>query len=87
MNMSSTVTGRVFKSESIEEYNNMNYINTMKARAAKGNSKNTAEPKQEVRHTVEITATHYLMEEVKKQTKYLELLSNKLAFIVDELTK
>ena len=41
----------------------------------------------EHRQTIQITATHYMMEELKKANELLTLLSNKLAFVVDELTK
>ena len=41
----------------------------------------------EHRQTVTIQATHYMMEELKKQNELLAIISNKLAFIVDELTK
>lgn len=49
-----------------------------------------AEPQVQVvehRQTVTIQATHYMMEEMKKTNELLTLISNKLAFIVDELTK
>ncbi|MBR3166314.1 MAG: hypothetical protein IKF16_09125 [Lachnospiraceae bacterium] len=37
--------------------------------------------------TVKIEATHYMMEELRKANESLKLISNKLCFIVDELTK
>ena len=40
------------------------------------------EPKQ---MTVTMIANHYMAEEMQKQTKLLTLISNKLAYIVDEL--
>ena len=36
--------------------------------------------------TVTIQATHYMMEELRKTNEYLRLISNKLAYIVEELT-
>ena len=47
------------------------------------------QPVQVVEHrqTIQITATHYMMEELKKANELLTLISNKLAFVVDELTK
>ena len=39
----------------------------------------------EHRQTVTIQATHYMMQELQKTNEYLKLISNKLAFIVDEL--
>lgn len=40
----------------------------------------------EHRQSIVVQANHYMMEELKKQTETLKLISNKLAFIVDELT-
>lgn len=39
----------------------------------------------EYRQNVTIQATHYMMEELRKTNELLTLISNKLAFIVDEL--
>ena len=46
------------------------------------------ENKQVIEHKQSITiqATHYMMTELQKTNEYLKLISNKLAFIVDELT-
>ena len=40
----------------------------------------------EHRSTVKIEATHYMMQEMQETNKLLKLISNKLAFIVEELT-
>ena len=40
----------------------------------------------EHRQTVTIQATHYMMQEMKKTNELLELISRKLAFIVDQLS-
>ena len=40
----------------------------------------------EHRQTVQITATHYMMEELKKQNELLAIISNKLAYIVEQLS-
>lgn len=48
------------------------------------------EPEEKVvehQHNVTLVANNYLMEEIKKQNELLTLISNKLAFIVDELTR
>lgn len=83
--------GMIYKSESFEDFTSTVYLGIQKAREAKSkknDDKKVEECKpQEVRHTVEIQATHFMMEEMRKQTKLLELISNKMAFIVDELTK
>ena len=39
----------------------------------------------EHRQSVTIQATHYMMEELKKQNELLTLISNKLTFIVEQL--
>ena len=47
------------------------------------------EPKEIVEHrqTIVVQASHYMLEEQKKTNELLTLISNKLSFIVDELTK
>lgn len=40
----------------------------------------------EYRQNVTIQATHYMMQEMQKTNELLKLISNKLAFIVEELT-
>ena len=55
-----------------------------------------AEPKEEEkkpesqvvehRQTVTIVANHYMAEEMRKQTELLQLISNKLAYIVEQLS-
>ena len=40
---------------------------------------------KEVRQTVTIQATHFMMQELQKMNNLLTLISNKLGFIVDEL--
>ena len=44
------------------------------------------ETPQEVRHSVQVQATRYMEELMRKQTELLTAISNKLAYIVDELT-
>ena len=41
----------------------------------------------EHRQTITVQATHYMLTEQQKTNELLTLISNKLAFIVDELTK
>lgn len=43
------------------------------------------EPVKSVVHTVQVQATHYMMEELKEMNKALTLISNKLTFIVEQL--
>jgi hypothetical protein len=45
-------------------------------------------PPQVVEHrqSVTVIANHYMMEQLQEQTRLLTLISNKLAFIVEQLT-
>lgn len=43
------------------------------------------QPVQPVVQTVQVQATHYMMEELRKMNQTLTLISNKLAFIVEQL--
>lgn len=44
------------------------------------------QPEKVVRYNVTIQATHYMEEQQKRTNELLTLISNKLAFIVEELT-
>ena len=60
-------------------------VNSVPAETAK--EENKPEPQVvEHRQTVQIQATHYMMQEMQKTNELLKLISNKLAFIVEELT-
>lgn len=82
----STVT-YVDRSESFEEYNQMRAAVHAKY-TEKAPEKPSEAPVQVVEHRQNITiqATHYMMEELKKQNELLELISRKLGYIVDQLT-
>ena len=94
MGISSTTVNRIKRSEDFEEYKNMTYA-TAGAIRAKEKQKNEqaqepkALPPQEVIHkheqSVTVIANHYMAEQLQEQTKLLTIISNKLAFIVDEL--
>ena len=76
-------------SETFAEYKQNMYL---RSRAYKGEKKakpETAEPQQVVEHrqTVTVQASHFMLEEQRKTNELLTLISNKLGFIVDELTK
>lgn len=84
LGVSKATIGRIVGAENYEQYKLM--------LAAKFGYKKK-EPEQEStqqvvehRQTVTIQATHYMMEEMKKTNELLTLISNKLAFIVEELT-
>ncbi len=90
MNISPTTVGRIKRAESLEEYKSMTYVSVRAARANKSPEPEPAPQVQEVIHkheqSVTLVANHYMAEELRKQTELLTLISNKLAFIVDELT-
>lgn len=83
-------------SETYEEYKHNSIVNStqykkkMAAIKAKDNEAfERDEPTQQVANykpTIQIQATHYMMEELRKQNELLAGISNKLAFIVEELT-
>ena len=43
------------------------------------------EPQKVIQQNVTIQATHYMMQEMQKTNELLKLISNKLAFIVEQL--
>lgn len=97
----STGTVNVIKaSETFDEYCHNMLIRSRKAKGkwpAKKPEENKPEqkpeqkpePVQTVKHeqTIVVQASHFMLEEQKKTNELLTLISNKLAFIVDELTK
>ena len=86
-------------SDSYEEYLNARYALSMKNKQAKAEAQKAkevpkAEPKAEPqvepqtveqKQTIVVQASHYMLEEQKKTNELLTLISNKLAFIIDEL--
>ena len=85
----------VKKCRSYEEYkqesNTLKYLAKKRKEAAEMTAKEPAPetaPTQIVEHrqSIIVQANHYMMEELKRQTELLKLISNKLAFVVDELT-
>lgn len=98
MGVSEVTVYRVKASENFTEYVNMMEEKTLAARKERQAKRNAQEQEQqtkteektpevvkEVRQTVTIQATHYMMQEMQKTNELLTLISNKLAFIVDEL--
>lgn len=71
-----------------EEYRKIHGEMVRKANMSRKPRQEETKPPQTVshEHSVTIVANHYMAEELRKQTKYLEIISNKLAFIVEELT-
>ena len=98
MQLSLTAVSMIRNSENLDEYRaNMIYISDnarqkrKKATEAKPEEK-PEPPKDDVPHVVEhrqnvtIQATHYMEQELRKTNELLTSISNKLAFIVEELT-
>lgn len=93
LGVSKATIGRIAGVESFNEYKQM-----MAAMAIAYKEKTKEQPKEEPkeeptpqvvehRQTVTIQATHYMMEELRRNNELLVQISAKLAFIVDELTK
>ena len=88
-NISSSTVSRVYRSDSFEEYLDETAARASAIRAGYAKKDNPPPEPQEVIHRHEqsgtIIANHYMAEQLAAQTKYLELISNKLAYIVEEL--
>ena len=91
-NISDSTVWRCFKVETFEEYTNETSARAQSAKAIAAKKQNDppqAPGQQEVIHkheqSVTVIANHYMAEQLQKQTELLTLISNKLAFIVDEL--
>ena len=89
-NLSDRTVYRIFNNETFEDYNADTWEKRQQAKAIAVKEKEPEPAVQVVRHeheqSVTIIANHYMAEELKTQSRLLELISNKLAFIVDELT-
>lgn len=89
LGISSVTITRVKKSETFEDYKHSMVVAAMKYKKPKAPVETPVEPVTQVvehRQSITIQATHYMMEELKKKNELLELISNKLSFIVDQLT-
>lgn len=95
MQVSSTTAFYVEKAESFEEYMQIQAERELKRKQVAA-TKAKGEPKEitpqtpatqviEHRQTVTVQATWAMMQEMQKTNELLKLISNKLAFIVDEL--
>ena len=89
-NLSDRTVYRIINNETFEDYNADTWEKRQQAKAIAVKEKEQEPAVQVVRHeheqSVTIIANHYMAEELKTQSRLLELISNKLAFIVDELT-
>jgi DeoR/GlpR family transcriptional regulator of sugar metabolism len=91
-NVSEATARRCFNCETFDEYENETVVRSKQIKAAKAKEKNEPQPmpaQQEVIHkheqSVTLIANHYMAEQLQKQSNLLTIISNKLAFIVDEL--
>lgn len=91
LKVSTDVVSFIRRAETYEEYQAImyEYSQNMKKRAAAIKAKETPkeEPPQIVEHrqTVTVQATWQMTQEMQKTNELLKQISNKLAFIVDEL--
>ena len=90
-NLSDSTVRRCFNAETFSDYENETAARArqLRASAAKKQNEPAVPVQQEVIHkheqSVTVIANHYMAEQLQKQTELLTLISNKLAFIVDEL--
>lgn len=95
LKVSTDVVAMFRKAETYEEYQALMYQYSQEMRkrqaAIKAKEQAKAEPPQttckpeEINHVVTVQLSHYVMSELQKQNELLTVISNKLAFIVDEL--
>ena len=95
MQVSTNTAFWVDKAETFEEYQHMNaerHLAHKRVAAIKAKEAEQATPAQpaapqvvEYRQNVTIQATHYMMQKLEETNSLLKMISNKLAFIVDEL--
>ena len=90
--ISPATVSRVRQSENLDEYYAIlaaMHTKMKEKKAAKSEPKPEPEPVKQVvehRQSVTIQATHYMMTEMQKTNELLDLISRKLAFIVDALS-
>lgn len=94
MEISSTTLGRIRQASTFEEYKQIQIASAIsyKQKNKPKEEKKEEQPKEVVqvvehRQSVQIQATHYMQEQMKEMNEHLKLISAKLAYIVEELTK
>ena len=95
LKVSTDVVAMCRKAETYEEYQALMYQYSQEMRkrqaAIKAKEQAKAEPPQttskpeEINRVVTVQLSHYVMTEIQKQNELLTGISNKLAFIIDEL--
>jgi len=84
MDISSATANRIKRAESYDEYRTLSSGNAFFA-SQKNDEKRQCQDEKTIIHQVQVQATHYMMEELQKQTKALELVGNKLTHIYEIL--
>ena len=84
MNISKATANRIKRAENYSEYKTLSSGSAFFANQKNNESKQTPEEKTIV-HQVQVQATHYMMEELQKQTKCLDLIGNKITHIYELL--
>ena len=90
MKLSQDVVRMIRDSENLQEYKALMYekCNPKKKQIAAIKAKETEKTPENVKpYSITIQATHYMEQELRKTNELLTLISNKIAFTVDELTK
>ena len=80
MGISIATANRIRRAENYAEYKTLSSGNAFFSNSQKQNQEDKT-----VVHQVQVQATHYMMEELQKQTKALELIGNKLTHIFEIL--
>ena len=83
LEISESTVAAAYDSNSVDE-TQKKQMDYMRSNNPKHNQASEAN-RQPIQTVVKIEATHYMMEELKQMNKHLELISNKMAFIVEEL--
>ena len=92
MEISNTTLGRIRQASTFEEYKQIQIAAAISYKQKEKKEEPKEQPKEVVqvvehRQSVQIQATHYMQEQMREMNEYLKLISAKLAFIVEELTK
>ena len=83
LEISESTVAAAFVSHSVDEVQKKQ-MDYMRSNNPKHNQASEAR-KQPIQTVVKIEATQYMMEELRQMNKHLEMISNKMAFIVEEL--
>ena len=86
-NISKEIIGYINHSETYEEYKHAVYEknNRRKEQVAAIKAKEAAKTEEQPAQKTQVIVPYHVMERLDKTNEYLRVISNKLAFIVDEL--